>query len=453
MDSSAALGPCIAQIDREPATGTRPRFLEEKHALRACFDELVRRGNHTCVAPLRKIATRRMGAESWRAIGRPDERNETSFRPTLSGWWDPGVLAVAALAACGDREAEDVLVDALVEGSRATAHERMEQDAMRRSSHNGYPGGFWAGLALLTSPREVRHWPAFRWIHDLLSADEEVRDRVLRRAARHDDVPNMGKILLTGFVRHPTDEDVDLLMRIWNEAITAPVRTLEVLDIAARREPHMKPWMSETIRYNADACAVAFALLRMRRSDRLLELARTAPPDDPVLHGEIVYAMTKTQDPRFAACVVEYVRRAWDPWTRPIEFSAQFAPGVEFRTSSLPASLTRHAPDRGYRRRAIMRYLFSRPIGGTTEVRDLLMDRSLNPGLRVLLFRGPKYFAADGEDLLPAVRVELEEILVGPLDPIVRDAAEDCEEYLDRVAERLATPNEERRRRLRSTTK
>jgi hypothetical protein len=170
----------------------------------------------------------------------------------------------------------------------------------------------------------------------------------------------------------------------------------------------MDPLAPPAVLYNYDACAIAHALGRHRRLKELERLWAERPKDDPVLEGELAFAMAETGAPCFRPFVLDYVERVWGRAARSEAFerSIEKSLGDPRRSRSWAYRLENAGFDFGYRARCIRAYLFGRPVDVGFET-DLLTRRDLPPYLRLLFISGPNYFVEPRRELLPVAREEL----------------------------------------------
>jgi len=385
---------------------------------RACFDQLIVSGHLPCPPELLQLDQKYNGALRWRRCAQLEISHKLEA-PRRGG--EPGVLAHAALAAFGNESAWREIVDAIVVGGQVTEPEAIRKAAMQTGAINGFPLGFWMGIAVLNDAGHFSRqpWKSFAWVHDLLRVDSELRNRLYREAARDKRLANAGAIVLLANLTELREDDVAWLLDIWDQSIQEPWLTIDVEDHAQRMrsnrfrsDKRYEAISIPTIRFNYNACAVAYALGRHGRVAELRRLWKSVPPGDPVLRGEVIYAMTRTGNTSLRSDILSYVRDVWARNARSWEFEKDIDRWLASSTQeSRYGTALDFAPFDEYRRgSAIRRYLRRHPPDGDLAL-ELICDRTLPPYLRLDLFRLPLYRDERGDELLVIARRELDALM------------------------------------------
>lgn len=401
MRSHAALPCLIRGLESGPAAESSEQVAALRSYQMACFEWLLALGDSTCLGELRRMAEKHAGADQWTELSR-------SSRPY---WMDePGgsdhrvnLLSVAALTACGDAEARREILRAIVSGGQeTTAPEALASAATQRGSDNDFPSGFWTGLAARRLPTWRANWPSLSLAYSLFETAPALRTSLLEEAASDSGLPRTGMIVLLANVDTLRAPARDRLMQLWRESIREPWQTIDV-----RVESHQRSH-PVTLRYNHDACAIAYAFSRHKSVVELERLWLTRPEDDPVLEGEIIFAMTETHDPRFLPIVLDYVRRVWSEAARSPEFEWYIAESMQAGRGLSSLYFLTNAPfDVDYRVRSTWRYLTRYPPDSEFE-ESLIVDRSLPPYLRLAALGEANFYAESRWKLLPIARAELD---------------------------------------------
>ena len=403
------------------------------------FENLVRLGDAGCAASLQSLADSHSGRSAWMDSAR------ASVRDNWTLWWgrasnlDPGGLALAVLATLDQGEAFRTLVEAIVLGGHVTSHDELQTAAATGGSTNNFPSGFWTGLVLQHSSLGDGHWPAFDRTERLFSFAPELRDPLYRICAADPRMPAAGAVVLLGCLKMPQEADFSRLREIWTEALRPPVQTIDVCDIqsaprhAPRSDGRAAPGAARagdsdpTIRFNYVACAVAYALSRHDRTDDLRHLYQTAPVDDAVLRGEIVFAMAHQHDPSFQEEVFGYVRDVWNTAAANEGFRIWLR-GLEERSTARGerAIFIPDPPlDLPHRVKRILGYVLDGTLNGAPAA-ALLTDRSLNPYLRVVLLSQVPFGGGWTVSSLSVLQTEVKHLaqVEGARDPLLRRLAE-----------------------------
>lgn len=420
MESRAMLPRCVREIEGYRLSGTKALRFAEAAVQRACFDHLVADGDPATVPAIRRIAALHDGAGQW---ARWAQNRKRFYGVPGYERIDPGLLAVAALAACGDDAARRQIVEALVAGGEVTRIEHLQAEAMTKGSVNGHPTGFWLGLAVQHPVLTQHPWAAFAWASDLFAVNPAFRDGLYRQAARDARLTDAGVVVLLGNLDVPNDADIHRLLDIWKRSIRDPA-TIDVWDVDAmfvRRSGTSATRESPlTIRYNYTACCVARVLGKYKRGDDLLRLLDDVPEDDPVLRGDVVYAMAMIDGDECREAVVSYIRDAWDRNARTAEFQDYVLGRFERTTPGVPQFLSLElAPfDIRYRTRPIEAFVLRRL--DTARARELMTDRDLAPYLRLYLLRKLAYRIDRSGELIEVAQHEVETMIDndGGVDPV-----------------------------------
>lgn len=262
---------------------------------RACFDHVLERGDASCEAALRELAISEGGAAQWTRVAANDGRGWCGL--VVGRHAPPGALAVAALAAQGYSDATETIVESLVSGGRCTEEAALRESACLRGSVNGFPRGFWTGL-LTSRGFDTNHpWCSFALAHNLYESVPATRNRIYRLVAADDRLPDAGRVVLLGNLTALTDADVAQLLAIWQRATMAPV----YLDVPGPERVTASGAALEgayPIRFNANACCVAYAFGRHRRKAELLKILQEAPAQDYMLLSEIQTALAEVEGRR-----------------------------------------------------------------------------------------------------------------------------------------------------------
>ena len=174
----------------------------------------------------------------------------------------------------------------------------------------------------------------------------------------------------------------------------------------------------------------------------------TVPVNDPVLIGEVAYAMAKTNNPKFYPAVREYVRNVWGDVARSSEFdemlrmrfdSSKNKRQYESKKNQRIWVIVFHfSPfDIGYRMKTIRQYLFGYHQDPSIA-REFILDRDLPPYLRLFILKEINYLSRDFEPLLKVAQEELTILRREYGDnPIIEMVAEFTAETFKRMAKML----------------
>jgi hypothetical protein len=251
-----------------------------------------------------------------------------------------------------------------------------------------------------------------------------------------------------------TDKEVVRLKEIWSQAIADPTKTIDVPDVGMWKWMRLPSSKSDRgsagdaaelrlsdpapIRFNYVACSVLYALAKHGRMEEIVELAKTAPENDPVLRGEIVHVMARTRKAEYVPEVLQRIRTAWSENAAKSEFEYGLRRKLDSKTPPRSAMLAMwSAPfDLSHRVRP-MRECVTRHLRDPAAVRDLLTDRGLATYLRLWLIGHLNYSGDPSGSLLELAQEELEALMQAEPDELspVRLLAEDLQEMLRRRAE------------------
>jgi hypothetical protein len=402
-----------------------------------CFETLVRLGDPRSIASLRSLAESHDAQEMWLQSGRP------GWRDMIKRWMgdnvdmrnDPGVLALAILTALREPEAFHALTEAIVQGGQATSHEELQIAAGRGGSINDIPYGFWTGQLLLRYSDGSPHWPALSWTEQLFRFAPEYRDSLYRACAADPRMPAAGAVVLLGILKQPGEADFARLRGIWTGAIRPPTQTIPFLDVrgatqrasrsnaaATRRDRHdIDP--EPTTPFNYVASEVAYALSLHGRVEDLIYMWETTPQDDPVLRGEIIFAMARQRDPRFREAVFSYVREVWNPAAAGEEVPFWLQTSLERSRARDDKWILLYQPplDLSHRIEPILNYVLDAKLHGAATFR-LICDRSLSPYLRLILIDNVHFRAGYDWAALQAEADHIRDVH-GARDPLLRELA------------------------------
>jgi len=426
--SEKALPQIVRGLKRSPPPTIRYTSSLEELVRRACLDYLVTGGDESCIPALWELYGVSKESNDWIGYATPRESYDHFNRLNQE------IMALTALAACGDDHARQYITEAVIAGGKATQHDYLVSTAWSKSNYNGFPGGFWTGIAVTSGLRGIHPWPSVRWAHDLFQANEGFRDELYRECSLDDQLPDAGKIVLLANLATPTDQDFERLMSIWERSILDPVSTIDVVDVYRYHKLRFRYQDSgaddlPSIRYNYNACSVAYALARHKRVEELSYVWDTAPKDDAVLKGDIVYAMAKTNESRFFPIIRDQEE---------LEIQLAFSETERKRLSKFIIM----PMDFRYRESAIQKYVFGYRQD-PCFARELITDRRLPPYLRLRVLVKINYFVPDFRPLLRVAKQELH-ALVGEYggDPTFDYLAERIREMFERITETLRERDE-----------
>jgi hypothetical protein len=380
------------------ATAAEPAGITAER--RACLDGLVALGDSSIAPVLRGLA---VGSDAERAWG--GDRSHRAGAPMPSnpnlGFW-----SMAALAACGDRNASRVIRDAVVrQGAGLAATEALRTRAQAGGSMSEFPRGFWGGAAILYQRGRPDGWTTFTQACDLMRARPEARDAILRAAAGDATLPDAAKVVLLAQLERRDPADFESLDAIWRRALAGgPTIVIPV--------PRGGSSIEQPAVYDIDACSVAYTLARWGEAARLARLFPLAPAADTTLAPEIVHAMTWTGARGEAPFVAAYVKDAWNRAAKSARvldaLAAEAAPprgGIE--ELGVNAGL-----DLPYRARRITRFLCG--DGADAAVLEgLIADPGLAPALRLHWMMNAYYDRVGLERLAGAAETALTQISAG----------------------------------------
>lgn len=369
---------------------------------RSCLDGLVALGDPSVAPQLRGLASGNEGELRWQT---PSSAGQTRApRPVVD--MGLGLWSIAALAAAGDAASIDVMHRAIVkEGRERATLSWLEENAAKGGGISDFPRGFWSAKAILFQP--VGHpdgWIQFGTAYDLLSARPAAREALLRGIANDLQLPDVARIVVLAHLERTEAADLDTLAAIWARALKqGPILEIPVPAGGSQAEP---------VRFNINACAVAYTFARRGEVDRLLALEPTIAPADTVLRREIVHALAWTDPPREADRVIGYVRDAWN--------RAAARPGVLETQAQAAALLTDKVDSYGvytgldlpYRVRRITQFLCA-DNADPARLEALIADRTLVPGLRLHWILNARYDRSDRARLTAAARAALDAIAAG----------------------------------------
>jgi hypothetical protein len=367
---------------------------------RSCLDGLVALGDPSVAPQLRGLASGNDGEHRWQT---PTSAGRIS-QPVVDT--DLGLWSIAALAAGGDAAAMDVMHRAIVkEGRERATLSWFEENAAKGGGISDFPRGFWGAKAILFKPAgRPDGWIQFGVAYDLLGARPAAREALLRGMANDPQLPDAARIVVLAHLEHAEAADLDTLAAIWARALEhGPFLEIPVPTGGSEGRP---------VRFNINACSVAYALARRGAVDRLLALAPTIAPADTMLRCEIVHALAWTEPPREVDRVITYVRDAWN--------RAAARPGVLEAQAHAAALLTDEVDifgiytglDLPYRVRRITQFLCA-DNADPARLEALIADPALAPGLRLHWILNARYDRADRARLTATARAALEAIAAG----------------------------------------
>jgi hypothetical protein len=370
--------------------------------LETALDLLTVMGDRSCLGYLRKISASR----------------ETGYAWTLG----PSVTAsnrlTAVRAACGDAKAMETIRDAIVHsGSEMTTPGELMERASRGGALNGFPSGFWTGIAILFRDH-YREWPALRSAIEMLSARPEVLDALLREVAGDTRLPDAGKIVALSALSSAEPGDLDFLDAIWLRSVG------EHGFHAYLPVPQVGGQPGVTVRYNLNACCVAYAFSKLHAVDRLIRLWEICPSDDPVLRAEIAHAAARSDSVRLTPIVSEYVREDWNRIATTAEFKQRLDIELDRRHSRKGVVETprrysvweTNAFDLDYRTHWIKRFMNS-VARDHQERRALMLDNTIHPLVRL-------YWISDIPCCFPGEK-ELRRVALEALDQLESEGIEE----------------------------
>lgn len=309
-------------------------------------DWLIANGGPECRETLEDIVDDRYTAKAWTGYNlRTVDRN---------------LFALLAAAAADVELAQDILKDHI----RAAV---MELDAPGRPGLIGnYPTAVAMGAAILHSRYGSGGAPLIA-VEDHLAERPDVLSELFRGMAHEAGLAtpaNGVRAVLLAKLPDLDARDAELLGDIWKQALEQPRR------MRTRFRGTHAP--SDTVTYNVDAVAAAYAMGLQGRTADLLDCWREVGWEDPDLKGELALALALTDDPAGAPAVLEYVRTIWNrnaavPSLR--EALARVAPPPFDWPDSVPLDLR-------YRVQPLAEYLAAH---AWPEIAALVADESLDP--------------------------------------------------------------------------
>jgi len=348
------------------ANAPRPEYgdVYRRPFIKLCRDHLVRSGGASCVPVLQEMANEYYDPDSWNDV-------------YINVDNDIGQSALLACAACGGTEAQAELERALRQAAPYCSV-RYEDEYSRsiygKSRHDfpyvitlGLGGRAQRGGGSLLNGRPVNA------MRKVLASRLEVRDRIFRSVALDttagSTVPDDVRAALLARVESLQPADIDLLLAVWRRATTSPfLRTVDVYNY--RDGP------AQTIAYNVDAIAAAYALGVHGRAEELIRLQSQFDDSDPVLQAELVVALALTDDVRAVQPVLDYVREIWSGASR----SPAFVYSLENEVSLFRGWPSELVFDLRYRHHPISQLLASH---GVADVRALAGDESETAAFRL----------------------------------------------------------------------
>lgn len=401
------LTPGTKLLSRLQYTGDATRIAE------ACGEHLVAQADSTCLVPLRRLLRRTPGP------GRNASSIEISTRDRV----------LAALAAAGDRAARDTIVARLTAESALSTRAALRGSLRDRGSANYFPSGFWPALHLLHQHsfvyggcRQLEVW------HRLLAGRPLVHDDVLRRAAAHPGMTDVGRTMLLGLLARPEPTDADALLSLARRGLGA-----ESLHVVLRTDNI--GGSGEQVRYNVPVCVAAYALARHRAVGALMTLWRECPTGDRDLRGELALALCEADTDLAVPLLVDYVRSEWNERAGSPDFLKRVLASVERRRPQTPAARAPgdhdlSAMDVGYRVRAITSRLAHRD--DPESLVRLITDRSLHPWLRLFWAHHARAYEKRLRPSLPAIRSALDDLARShPSDEVLQRGIEGARRHLD----------------------
>jgi len=364
---------------------------------RSCLDGLVALGDASVVAQLRGLASGNDGEGRWMMSGPGGPTSPPATDAELGLW------SIAALAAGGDAASMDVMHRALVkDGQRVAQLSWLDENASRGGSIADFPRGLWAAKAILFTPAgRPDGWIQFGTAYDLLRARPAARETLLRRVGQDPQLPDAGRIVALGHLEHPAAADLDTLAAIWGRAL--------------KQGPYVQIWVPiageqpQSVPFNINACAVAYALARRGAVDRLLVLAEMIAPTDTLLRHEVVHALAWTDPPREVDRVIRYVRDVWNRAALRPEVVTVQAQAAALLTDEVDMYGVYTKLDLPYRVRRITQFLCA-DNADPARLEALIADPTLAPGLRLHWILNAHYDRPDRVRLTEAARAALDAI-------------------------------------------
>jgi len=360
LESLGDLAPdIVTEISLEILSGVRRRnpFCEEERAMTMLArDWLIANAGPESGRALMDIVRRQYDETSW------DSHNPR--KPHL------GVSALLAAASSGNERAQAMLFQAMKKVALEALAPGSPGASSRRGMVGNYPAALTLGAAILESEYGRRVGSPLEVVQEELAGRPTVRDMLFRNLG-HD--PNLGapadglRAVMLARLGALEDRDTALLANIWDRAFDRP-RTMRVVMGGSYAG-------SDTVSYNIDATAAAYAMGLQGRTDDLLDCWREVSWDDRDLKGELALALSLTGDPEGAPAVLEYVRRVWN------EAAADPAlvPALG-QVEPPPFTWPPNAPlDLRYRVERIHDYLVET---AWEDVRDMTVETGLHPLLR-----------------------------------------------------------------------
>ncbi len=277
------------EICVEILSGIRSHLVEcreERAIVVLARDWLIAYGDLVSVPGLRTIVKDKYSPKSW------DEYN--------SNVTDLGLYALVAAAACGDKTAQAELLNDMKQAAVA-----LNVPSVRGMISN-YPAAMTLGIAILHSRYGTQGAP-LQVVEELLAYRPAVKESLFRKLADDQELgPRMDGVraVMLSKLETPEDRDFSLLNEIWDRALDQP-RNLRVKfrgSLAA----------NDTVTYNVDAIAAAYALGTHGRVADLLACWQDVDWDDVDMKGELALALCLTGDPEAVPTLLEYVRTIWN---------------------------------------------------------------------------------------------------------------------------------------------